>query len=315
MDPVLGVTAYLEPDFEVLTAMRSFDIPRQLQDPHPAVTEFQSKKALVSKAQIGRAARFLQALVSAATEIGWKIPPKVRNISRGRGEPVPDLSLRLPSRELVVTIGELDERGRRGRAYVTETDYYSRSERTTVNKHFQASGKLEVTIAKTWEDYSVVSMRDTAGASLEEQLPMLIRTLEIAEAQADWSRREESRRAEIRQIRWEEVKKEAFTKLTYDRNAQLLGDQLQRRQAAATMRTYAAEVDARAGELNDRDRDEARQWSAWIRQHAERTDPINGPLRLLRVTSASHDDLGPRMNGWSSYGPHRRYLAPEITVR
>lgn len=60
MDPFLGVTVYLEPDFEASTAMRSFDIPRQLRNPHPAVVEFQSKKALVSKAEISRAARFLQ---------------------------------------------------------------------------------------------------------------------------------------------------------------------------------------------------------------------------------------------------------------
>jgi hypothetical protein len=306
MDPVLGVTVYLEPDFEALIAMRSFDVPRQLRNPHPAVVEFQSKKALVSKAEIGRAARFLQTFVSAATEVGWKIPSKVRNMSRGRGEPVPDLFLQLPSRELVATIRELDERDRRLQAYVTETDYYTRATRTTANKHFQASGNLEVTITKTWENQTVLSLRDTLGASLEEQLPMLIHKLEIAEAEVKWSRQEESRRSEIRKTRWEEVKKEAFTKLTYERNAELLREQLERQQAAATMRTYAEEVEARAEQLSDPDADEARKWSDWIGQHADRIDPINGPLHILRVTSASHDDLGPHMNGWSSYGPYRR---------
>lgn len=62
MDPILGVTVYLEPDFEALTDKRAFNVPRQLRNPHPAVAAFQSKKALVSKTQIGRAARFLQAL-------------------------------------------------------------------------------------------------------------------------------------------------------------------------------------------------------------------------------------------------------------
>jgi hypothetical protein len=152
MDPVLGVTVYLEPDFAALTAMRSFDIPRQLRDPHPAVVEFQNKRASVSKAQIGRAARFLQALISAATEVGWKISPKTRYMSSGRGEPVPDLSLRLPSQELVVTIRELDERGRWQQAYLTETDYYTRAVRTIANKQFQGSGSLAVTLAKTWDD-------------------------------------------------------------------------------------------------------------------------------------------------------------------
>lgn len=85
--------------------------------------EFQNKKALVSRAEVGRAARFLQALISATAEVGWKTPSKTRNMSLGRGEHGPDLSLLLPSRELVVTIRELDQSGRRMQAYTTERDY------------------------------------------------------------------------------------------------------------------------------------------------------------------------------------------------
>jgi hypothetical protein len=306
MDPVLGLTVYLEPDFKTLTALRPFSVPRQLRDPHPAVVEFQNKKALVSKAQVGRAARFLQALISAAAEVGWKTPSKMRNMSLGRGEFGPDLSLRLPSRELLVTVRELDQSGRRVQAYTTERDYYTRTDRTTANKHFQGSGSLEVAIKKTWEDQTILSLRDNVGASLEEQLPTLIRELEIAEAEAEWSRQEESRRSKIRQTRWEEVKQAAFTKLSYERNAEMLRDQLERRQAAATMRTYADEVETLAERFDDPDKEDARQWAAWIRQHADSTDPINRPLHLLRVTSASHNDLAPHMNGWSTYGPHRQ---------
>jgi len=306
MDPVLGVTVYLEPDWEVLTAVRSFNIPHQLRDPHPAVVEFQNKKALVSKGEMGRAARFLQALTSAATEVGWKIPLKPGNRARRLGEHVHDLWLRLPSRELVVTIRELTQSGRQVQAYLIETDYYTRNTRTIANKHFQPSGKLAVTIVKAWDNDTVLSLQDTAGASLEEQLPVLIRKLEIAEAEADWSRQEASRRSEIRETRWEEVKQEAFTKLTYQRNAELLGDQLERRRAVVAMRAYADEIGARAEQLNGPHTEEARKWATWIRQHADRTDPINGPLHLLRITSASYDDLQPHMNGWSAYSPHRR---------
>lgn len=306
MDPTLGVTVYLEPDWEVLTAVRSFSIPRQLRDRHPAVVEFQNKKALVSKAEMGRAARFLQALISAVTEVGWKIPTKPGQRARRSGEHVHDLWLRLPSRELVVTIRELTQSGRQVQAYILETDYYLRSERTIVNKHFQPSGKLAVTIEKAWDKETVLSLQDTAGASLEDQLPVLIRKLEIGEAEADWLRQEESRRAEIRETRWEEVKQEAFAKLTYQRNAEMLSDQLQRRQSVAAMRTYAHEIEACALQLNASDAEDARKWAIWIRQHADRTDPINGPLQLLSITSASYDDLEPHMNGWRAYGPYRR---------
>lgn len=264
MDPVLGVTVYFEPDFAALTALRIFTVPGRLRDPHPGVAAFRDKKDLVSKAEVGRAARFLQALATAATTVGWKVTGRPRNEGYGPNRPDPDLILRLPSRELVVSIRELDRRGRRVTAFTTETDYYSRTSRTIANKNFEASGRLEVRLSKKWEDGPVLSIRDELGAPLEDQLPTLMRTLEIAEAEAAWSRKEEERRAEIRKVRWEEVKQEALVKVAYDRNAAQLREQLDRRHSAAAMRMYAGEVESGTGELDDSARTEAAEWAAWI---------------------------------------------------
>lgn len=306
MDPEFGVTVYLEPDFAALTALRTFTVPGQLRDPHPAVAAFRDKKDLVSKAEVGRAARFLQALATASTTLGWKVTGRPRNEGYGRNLPDPDLILRLPSRELVVSIRELDRSGRRVTAFTEQTDYYTRTSRTIANKHFEPSGKLEVKLSKKWEEQTVLSIRDELGAPIEHQMPTLIRTLEIAEAEAEWSRQEEERRAQIRKVRWEEVKQEALVKVGYDRNAAQLGEQLDRRQAAATMRIYADDIESWMEQLDEPTRMEATEWAAWIRQHAERVDPLNGPLRLVRVASASHEELGPHMNGWSTHGPYRR---------
>lgn len=49
----------------------------------------------------------------------------------------------------------------------------------------------------------------------------------------------------------------------------------------------------------------ARGRADWIRQHAERTDPLNGPLRLEEVTSCNHEELQRHMRGWSTHGPYR----------
>jgi hypothetical protein len=305
MDPALGVTAYLEPDFETLTALRSFNVPRQLRNPHPMVVAFQSKKALVSKGQIGRAARFLQALATAADELGWKVPLKRTYFSGRRGDTGPDLTLRLPSRELSIKVRELDQRGRRTEPYITESDYYTRTERTVANKSFQSSGRLEVIISKVWEDQLIFSLQDAEGVPLEDQLPVLIRKLEIGEAEAEWSRQEEDRRSEIRKIHWKEVEQEAFTKLTHQRNVEQLHDQLERRQAAAEMRVYAKEIETQAEQYDGTTREAALKWATWIRQYADQTDPISGPLRPLNITSAKPNELEPYMNGWSAYGPYR----------
>jgi hypothetical protein len=81
---------------------------------------------------------------------------------------------------------------------------------------------------------------------------------------------------------------------------------LPRRDTAAAMRAYADEIAVHAAELKASDAQAARERADWIRQHAERTDPLNGPLRLVQVTSCSHEELQRHMNGWSTHGPYRR---------
>ena len=70
-----------------------------------------------------------------------------------------------------------------------------------MNRSFTASGRLEVTLARGWEHHPVLSQRGTGKSTLEDQLPALIRVLEIGEAEADWARKEEERRSEIREER------------------------------------------------------------------------------------------------------------------
>jgi hypothetical protein len=220
MDPILGVTAYLEHDFATLTPTRAFKVPQQLRGPHAAVTAFQEKRQHVSRAQIPRAARYLQGLVNAVAEMGWSAPSKVQVGYAGRSEQGPDLSIKLPLQ------------------------------------------------------------RDTGKSTLEDQLPALVRVLEIGQAESDWARQEEERRSEIREDRWKEVKKGAFVHLAYERNAKRLLTELDSRDATAAMRTYADEIDARASALEAPAARAAREWAEWIREHAERTDPLNGLLRL-----------------------------------
>jgi hypothetical protein len=139
-----------------------------------------------------------------------------------------------------------------------------------------------------WVEQPILTLRDTGGANLEEQLPVLVRTLETGDAEAQWARKEEERRDGIRRIRWEEVKKEAITKLAYERNAQRLRDELARRDPAAAMIAYADDITAHAAELGAPDAGAALEWASWIRQNAERISPLNGPLHVLEVTSCSH---------------------------
>src|ERR1700722_4994018 len=97
--------------------------------------------------------------------------------------------------------------------------------------------------------HPVLSQRDTGKSTLEDQLPSLVRVLEIGQAEADWAQKEKERRSEIREERWKEVKKEALVHVAYERNAKRLLTELDSRDAAAAMRVYADEIDTRAAEL------------------------------------------------------------------
>ncbi len=94
--------------------------------------------------------------------------------------------------------------------------------------------------------------------------------------------------------------------MAYERNAKRVLTELESRDAAAVMRAHADEIDARATGLEDPDAQATREWADWIRQHADRTDPLKGRLLLVEVTSCSHEELQPHMHGWSTYGPYRR---------
>lgn len=174
-------------------------------------------------------------LVNAAAEMGWSAPAKIQASYAGHGEPPPDLSIRLPSREILITVRELDERGRPGRAFVTHTDYLPHAERTTANNNFTDSGRLEVTLTQGWEQRPVLSQRDSGRSTLEGQLPALIRVLEISKAEAEW-----------------------------------LSAELDRREATAAMRAYANKIDTPAAALEAPAKQAAREWAAWIREHARR---------------------------------------------
>ena len=85
--------------------------------------------------------------MNAVAEMGWSALAKVQTGYAGRSEQGPDLSIKLPSREILVAIREPDERGRPGHAFITQTDYLTRTERTTVNKELhgvrQAGGDAD----------------------------------------------------------------------------------------------------------------------------------------------------------------------------
>lgn len=71
------------------------------------------------------------------------------------------------------------------------------------------------------------------------------------------------------------------------------------------MIAYVDEITACAAQLPEPEAAAALEWAGWIRRHAERTSPLNAPLHMVEITSCTHQELQPHVNGWSTYGPYR----------
>jgi hypothetical protein len=48
-----------------------------------------------------------------------------------------------------------------------------------------ASARLEVTLTRGWEQHPVLRQRDTGKSTMKDQLPFIVRVLEIGQAEAD----------------------------------------------------------------------------------------------------------------------------------
>lgn len=307
MDPDLGFTLYLRPDYEKRIPVRALKAPgRMPKTKHPAVTRFLERRANVSKASIPRAGRFLQGIVDACEIVGWKVADKVSRSFGGNDiHSATDLEFRIGSTTYEVAIRETDAQNRRRSPspYVQEWDYYrGHTSKTVVNKAFAPSGRLTVTVTTGWGATDLFRLSDEPGAPLEDQLPVLIRKLELRVAEEKWEWQERERRQKIRQERGEEIRAAVVEKVRYERNTKQAVSQLKDRQTAAWLRDYADEVDVRAGQLDGEAAVAAGEWAKWLRDHADRVDPLEGELRVIHKIQATHEELQPHMQGWSTYG-------------
>jgi hypothetical protein len=307
MDPVLGHALYLEPDFVALTALTAVVVPRQLRSPHAAVTTFLDKRKNVSKASIPRAARILQALVTAAEGKGWTVKAyKPPYVEPGRDGDAFDLTILTSRRECAVGIRELDERGRKCRTAPFAHSWEPLGPgRQMANRDFQPSGALDLSV--TFERHEAIQIwGDIDGAHLEDQLPQVVKAFEVHIAQLQWKEQEDKRRRELAEVRWRQVRANAIEQVGYDRHAAQLQDELERHDKAEQMRLYARAVASKAAALDGQIRADANSWAAWVSEHADTVDPLNHPLTAKPVSGITYAELEAHMPGWSAYGPHRK---------
>lgn len=176
MDPDLGFTLYLRPDFEQRIPVRALKAPgRMAKTKHPAVARFLERRANVSKGSIPRAGRFLQGIVDGCEIVGWKVSDKVSRSFGGNDiHSATDLEFRIGSTTYEVAIRETDAQNRRRSPspYVQEWDYYrGHTSKTVANKAFAPSGRLTVTVTTGWGATDLFRLSDEPGRHWKTNLP------------------------------------------------------------------------------------------------------------------------------------------------
>lgn len=278
---------------------------------HPVVKRFRvaSERIEVSRAQLGRASRILQAIVLAAEERGWS----VRNVEAGE-EPrrhgrsawtggnhghvvvsVEDFSQAIQIREEgLPSRAQWEKEQRNSRPY-----WAGEARQKPIGKYEEkATGKLAIALVPS---FSGRNWADRKSWALEEKLPEVIQEIEISAA-ADRHRREEAERAkERRQREWEAAMEAAKERYLEAWRADKLLKRTETWRQVEEVRAYCDAVEAR--HPLDGNPDTA-EWIAWVRSYVERVDPIRTAPRMpADPENVTGEDLRPFLHGWNPYGP------------
>lgn len=150
-------------------------------------------------------------------------------------------------------------------------------QRATPATRWEFDGRLAVTIIG---QRSGQGWADRHRWTLESRLPRLVAALEELAEQLGDAR---TRAAEARQQRralWEEAVPAARERYVDEINRERLDEQLQGNDRASRLREYAA-VQHRAEALETPVREAVLEWSRWIREEADRCDPLHDPDALV----------------------------------
>jgi hypothetical protein len=245
----------------------------------------------VSDGMRDRALRLVQALVEEGTRRGHETGP------RDDG----------PSFELVIRGEAIEVTVREEKDKVTRV---SDEDRAKVKYDWQ---RASPTAVLDWSGRLVMTMpgerhwADRKRWTLEGKLSSLLMTAEsIADGRIAGRVHAERARIERREW-WEDAVQKARAAYVLELNRGRLADQLRAHAHARDLRVYADAVTAQALNLAaGRERAAALDWAGWIRQEADRLDPLllGGELMYLTPDEVPLTKLGPFMpQGMNAYRP------------
>lgn len=255
-------------------------VPPHVDEAHPVTRVLRQRPdALhVSDESRDRALRLLHAVAQEAQR-------------RGYAYTVPEEG---PS--VMITIGEVtvsfrmhEEKDRVHQVDDQELDTLKYSwQRAPLHRAKAWSGRLALTLDDDNMWGKPTSWGDRKRWTLDSRLS---RALQGAEEQAEQTRqrREAADLAkQERRRRWEDAVPQAKAAYVEELNRERLSDQVGALTHTANLRAYSDAIDTRAATLPDDQQASAREWAQWIRNEADRTDPL---LQIEQLQYARPEEL------------------------
>lgn len=286
-------------------------VPKRVARYHPVAKRFRDSSDLheVSRAQLGRATRIVQALVAIGEERGWEI----RNVAATKEPGRYGRSNWTGANDghIVVRIGDysqwlqIREDGLPSRASWEKEVRRSRPHWDDGPRHEplgeyekKATGHLSIVMGPK---YGGRSWSDRKSWSLDEKLPEIVLALEAAATEHRRRAEEAEKQAALRRERWEEAMERARERYLEAWRADKLIRRAETLRQVKELREYCDAVEA---QFLLAEHPRTAEWIEWARRYLERVDPLRDPpVMPADPDDVRPEDLKPFLDGWSPYGP------------
>jgi hypothetical protein len=167
------------------------------------------------------------------------------------------------------------------------------------------SSRLKTSIVgDRWPEIWGSTWTDASETPLEQELPFVIREIELRAEQARLRREEERLRLLARQTAWDRACDRAVAKAIEAHRADLLLDQVRRWEEVKQLREYIAVLRSRLSEPGTNQvRTGGEQWITWAEHYVESIDPLLQHLEMPSDPEITQDLLEPFMHGYTRYRP------------
>ena len=287
---------YLAEDPETAVQRREIVVPQRLRTPHAIARAYQQDRDTheVSSAHLTRAVRIIHALATAFEEAGlpltlrpgradgqfqvssgrWGESIKLSEKSAPGGAPVPHYNLR---------------RGKQIPVWQARRQ-----------KQFIPTGKLTIVVGGNYSFYNrQFRFSDTRSHSLEDELPDVVREVEMRLFERGQEDVENEREELELQQRWEEVLDAAELRAVEAHRAEVLSKRATGWRHWQDQVAYVAELEMRLEELPADERGTAIDWVEWSRRRLHDVDPFCSNHGMPDPPAPTREFVEPHLRGWA----------------